>query len=200
MEKAAQEEKQRRAESRKRPSSSTAPQEFPDTKRAKLEDVSASAAFLAAFDFTKLPAALVTDLIVANLQAFSEDALSDLVRAYAEGKVAPKSDVAPPAALPAPSISAVAEASAAALAASHNRSEALTTLSGPSNSTMADVLSVKETSLSKSPSRSRSPSIPPVVKEEEEPVDPLKMDIDEEELEYEPDKLNMEVNTFFNGF
>ena len=27
----------------------------------------------------------------------------------------------------------------------------------------------------------------------EEPLDPLKMDIDDEEIEYEPDKLNLEV-------
>jgi symplekin len=33
----------------------------------------------------------------------------------------------------------------------------------------------------------------PVVKDE--PVDPLQMDIDQDELEYEPDKLNEEVQS-----
>jgi symplekin len=35
------------------------------------------------------------------------------------------------------------------------------------------------------------PEVPPRVKDE--PVDPLQMNIDEEEIEYEPDRLNLEV-------
>ncbi|KAI0704285.1 Symplekin tight junction protein C terminal-domain-containing protein [Cytidiella melzeri] len=194
MEKAAQEEKQRRAESRKRPSSAVLPQEGPDTKRAKLEDVNASnsAAFLAAFDFTKLPAALITDLIVANIHAFSEEALTNLVRDYREGKAAPKPDVTMPPAPPVPSTSSVAQASAAAIAATNGKVDVPEFPSEhvPSDSVIpAATLARSQT---RSPSRSRTPPTPPL--KEEEPVDPLQMDIDEEEIEYEPDRLNMELS------
>lgn len=40
-------------------------------------------------------------------------------------------------------------------------------------------------------SKSTTPPVAPPVKEE--PVDPLQMVADEEELEYEPDRLNLEV-------
>ena len=33
------------------------------------------------------------------------------------------------------------------------------------------------------------------VKIKEQPVNPLQMDIDEEEIEYEPDRLNLQVST-----
>ncbi len=192
MEKAAQEEKQRKAESRKRPPSAIPPQDSPDTKRAKLEDVSASnsAAFLAAFDFTKLPTALVTDLIVANIQSFSDEALAELVRTYREGRLTQKPEVVAPPAPPIPSTSSVAQASAAAVAATNGN---LDVPSVPSERVASkSITPEQEVQRSRSPPRSKSPSTPPPVKEEE-PVDPLKMDIDEEEVEYEPDKLNMEV-------
>jgi symplekin len=153
MERAAEDEKSRRisaaaaaeAESRKRPLMvTTSTEEASDPKRQKLEQDGSAAALLAGFDFTSLPAALITELVVANLQAFTEPALIGLVQAYRTSR---GMDVAPPA----PSISAAG---------------------------------------------SSSEPQPPFVKEE--PVDPLKMDIDEEELEYEPDRLNMEVtNTLF---
>ena len=187
MEKAAQEEKQRKAESRKRPPSAV-PQDGPDPKRAKLEDVNASnsAAFLAAFDFTKLPTALVADLIVANIQAFSVEELTELVRAYREGKTSHQPGTAP---LPVPPIattSSVAEASAAAAAATNGKLYAPGAEGGAFASLTPEPIVVR----SKSPA---TPTTPPPIKEEE-PVDPLQMDIDEEELEFEPDKLNMKVD------
>ena len=42
------------------------------------------------------------------------------------------------------------------------------------------------------PQKDNPPPPPPAIKVEE-PVDPLKMDIDDEEMEYEPDRLNLEV-------
>ena len=74
MEQAAVEEKQRRAaEASRKRTASSGPSENPDVKRVKLDDGAPSP--LAGFDFTTLPANLVTDLIVANLQAFSEPTL-----------------------------------------------------------------------------------------------------------------------------
>ncbi|KAF8552401.1 hypothetical protein OG21DRAFT_1486223 [Imleria badia] len=110
-----------------------------DAKRLKVEvdNVAAnSAAFLASFDFTTLPIALVTDLIVANLQAFTEPALLGLVQTYRQGR----------------------EGAARTASQDGGADEAMLT---------------SET--------------PPV---KDEPVDPLQMDIDEEEMEYEPDRLN----------
>ncbi|KAI0343250.1 hypothetical protein BDW22DRAFT_1356862 [Trametopsis cervina] len=192
MEKAAQEEKRRKAESRKRPPSAGPSLEGPDAKRAKLEEVDAStsAAFLAAFDFTKLPAALVTDLIVANLQAFSENALSDLVQAYRQSRAAPKLETAATLSAPVPSASSVAQASAAATATVNGQATVLPLERETSDSATPVPVPARRESLS--PSRSMTPATPPPIKEEE-PVDPLQMDIDEEELEYEPDKLNLEL-------
>jgi len=129
---------------KKRPPSAL--NEAPDAKRQKLEQDStngASAAFLAGFDFTSLPVALITELVVANLLAFTEPALVALVEAYRESR----------------------SASAASLG------HAPTPVPEPAPT--AQVVTA-----------------PPV---KQEPIDPLKMDIDEEEMEYEPDKLNMEV-------
>ena len=87
MEQAAIAEKQRKAaaaaEASRKRSPPTAPaQDAPDAKRPKLEHDTAAASATAGFDFTSLPAALVTDLIVANIQAFSEATLIGLVQAY----------------------------------------------------------------------------------------------------------------------
>ncbi|KAG1746647.1 Symplekin tight junction protein C terminal-domain-containing protein [Suillus paluster] len=158
MERASAEEKARKAAvaasateaTRKRPSSTPAEQPS-DAKRMRVDaDIpgNASAAFLASFDFTTLPISLITDLIVANLQAFTEPALLELVQAYrqsrglAPGLPAPRTPQ-PPQPTPEP--------------------------------TPAPGLSTE----------------PPV---KDEPVDPLQMDIDEEEMEYEPDRLNMELS------
>ena len=122
--------------------------EASDAKRQKLEQdtTNTSAAFLADFDFTSLPVALITELVVANLQAFTEPALAALVETYRESRRTSAASSKPP-----DSTSAVSEP------ASINAKNA---------------------------------SIPAM---KQEPIDPLKMDIDEEEMEYEPDKLNMEV-------
>jgi len=161
MERASAEEKARKAAvaasateaTKKRPPSATA--ENPsDAKRIKVEaDVSgnASAAFLASFDFTMLPISLITDLIVANLQAFTEPALLELVQAYRQSRgLAP----GPPASrLPQP----------------------------PEP--------MQEATPTPSPSAEHAVKV--------EAVDPLQMDIDEEEMEYEPDRLNMEVSILY---
>ncbi|KAG2113111.1 Symplekin tight junction protein C terminal-domain-containing protein [Suillus discolor] len=150
MERASTEEKARKAAlaasatevSKKRPSST--PAEHPsDAKRMRVDvDIAgnASAAFLASFDFTTLPISLITDLIVANLQAFTEPALLELACL-----LGPPVSRTPQPAPPTP--------------------EATPT---------------------------PGPSAEPIVKDE--PVDPLQMDMDEEEMEYEPDRLNMELS------
>ncbi|KAH7890752.1 Symplekin tight junction protein C terminal-domain-containing protein [Phlebopus sp. FC_14] len=158
MERASAEEKARKAAvaaaateiSKKRPSSAPA-EPATDPKRLKVEVDNASAnsaAFLATFDFTTLPVALVTDLIVANLQVFSETTLINLVQSYRQSMGLPATPVAKPPSSP--------------------------------ESTTVDI----------TPTQTAEPELP--VKDE--PVDPLKMDIDEEEMEYEPDKLNLELS------
>jgi len=153
MDRAAAEEKRRKAtalaagDSKKRPSS-VSNEQASDPKRPKLEQDSAanSASFLAAFDFTSLPSYLITELIVANIEAFAEPALIALVQSYRQSRGAPPTISVPPTA-PAP-----ADENPVVLA---------------------------------------PVATPPPVKEE--PLDPLQMDIDEEELEYEPDRINLEV-------
>ena len=174
MEQAAIAEKQRKAAaaaeaSRKRSPPIAPAQDAPDAKRPKLEHDTAAASATAGFDFTSLPAALVTDLIVANIQAFSEATLIGLVQAYR-----------------------------------HKRTQSATTtaanVAGASAQAPPDTPGPVDDRRSEPPRR-RSPT-PPVPSPEpvptatpvkQEPVDPLKMDIDEEELEYEPDRLNLEV-------
>ncbi|KAL4063109.1 Symplekin tight junction protein C terminal-domain-containing protein [Scleroderma yunnanense] len=161
MERASAEEKARKAAvaaaateaTKKRPPSSV-PLEQADPKRLKVEvdnAASNSAAFLAEFDFTTLPIGLVTDLIVANLQAFTEPALMNLVQSYRQSRglpVPPAKPLQPP--------------------------DSIAHIEGtPVGGALAEPLesTVKE-----------------------EAVDPLKMDIDDEEMEYEPDKLNLELS------
>ena len=149
MERAVLEEKQRKAgaESKKRPPL-TSDEQGSDPKRVKLESESTSAAssasFLAAFDFTSLPSSLITELIVANIEAFTEPALIALVQTYRQ-----------------------------------NRSGPHDTSSSPEKK-------------STNHAADRNSDTPPLVKDE--PPDPLQMDVDEEELEYEPDAINMAVN------
>jgi len=150
MDRAAAEEKNKVAaadasESKKRPGSSLIG-EASDAKRPRLEqDASNPAASLASFDFTALPAALITELIVANLQAFTESHLATLVQVYKQSR------------------GTVDTISA---------SEPLSATAGDSTQ---DAKSTEPSQL------------------KEEPIDPLQMDIDEEEIEYEPDRLNLEV-------
>lgn len=166
MDRAAAEEKKRKADAfaaaadakRKRPSSLSG-EHFTDPKRVKIEadsTTSTSASFLAAFDFTSLPATLITELIVANLEAFTEPALIALVQAYRQSR-----GITTPEAVP-----------------------SITAPVGPA---------LKSTPEHRVQPTDQPPTPPAVAVVKDEPVDPLQMDIDEEELEYEPDKLNMEV-------
>ncbi|KIL69469.1 hypothetical protein M378DRAFT_99051 [Amanita muscaria Koide BX008] len=172
MEQAAVEEKQRKvaaltavAESRKRSSSIT--NELPvNVKRPKLEveATSTTAAFLASFDFTTLPATLITDLIVANLEVFSEPALVNLVEAFRQSRGLASAASVPPSFTPVPSVTSPQ-----------------TSKTGPQ--------SLPETQRREAETATPPPA-PPV---RDEPVDPLQMDIDQDELEYEPDRLNAEL-------
>jgi symplekin len=177
MEKAAADEKARKAsastaigDNRKRPISTPAPGELPETKRPKLEanaTASTSAAFLATFDFTTLPANLITELIVANLEAFTEPALNTLVQTFRESR-----------GLTAPSVVAPGPTAPKAI---HPHIE-------------KDLRNAERPLTPQG--RQGTPVIAlgtPPSKVKDEPVDPLQMDIDQDELEYEPDKLNQEV-------
>lgn len=169
----AAEEKKRRAlaaDSRKRPSSTVA--EPTDNKRIKLESeapapTNNSAAFLASFDFTSLPAPLITNLIVANLEAFTEAQLISMVNAYRQSRGPTALPPARPPTAPELLTSTISKAASAAA-----------TPSGPQQD--VDDMTTPPPTVSE-----------PVVKAE--PVDPLQMDIDEDELEYEPEKLNEAV-------
>ncbi|KAF8631924.1 hypothetical protein AX15_002177 [Amanita polypyramis BW_CC] len=175
MEKAAAEEKKRKAaaltavvDSRKRPSS--APSEQPvDAKRPKLEQEapSTTASFLASFDFTTLPATLISDLIVANLEAFPEPALIGLVQAFRQSRGL--GSATPLTSTPTP-VSSIASLSTIPPIA-------------PKKSIEKQRRETEGTPVPGTP--------PPTVKYE--PVDPLQMDIDQDELEFEPDKLNAEL-------
>jgi symplekin len=145
MDRAASDEKNKVAtdapESKKRPGS-LLNGEASDAKRPRLEqDASDPAASLASFDFTALPAALITELIVANLQAFTESQLAMLVQTYRQSR-------------------GISDAPSASV---------------PASDSVQGTISAEPTQL------------------KEEHIDPLKMDIDEEEIEYEPDRLNLEV-------
>jgi symplekin len=176
MEKAAADEKARRAnavlgDSRKRPLS-PALGEPTDAKRPKLNSnavASTSASFLATFDFTTLPANLITELIVANLEAFTEPTLIDLVRAFRESRGLATSSV--PVA-PAP------KAVPPHIERDSRDGERTPTPQGRQATPVP------------------APGTPPS-KAKEEPVDPLQMDIDQDELEYEPERLNQEVRPIF---
>ncbi|KAJ7449602.1 Symplekin tight junction protein C terminal-domain-containing protein [Mycena latifolia] len=177
MDKASADEKKRKAmlasggsDARKRPAPASVDRPS-EPKRAKLEpDASAtSASFLATFDFTSLPAPLITDLIVANIEAFSENALIALVQAYRQSR-----GIAAPAPVPpAP--------------------QATPTRPVPTR-TVPTAPSTRITTPEVQTSASTSAPAPTVPIIKDEPVDPLQMDIDQDELEYEPDKLNEELS------
>lgn len=161
MEKAIAEERRRKAgstEGRKRPSSAIGPLE---NKRIKLENdtpaATNSAAFLSSFDFTSLPATLITNLIVSNLEAFTETQLTELVNTYRQSRGIQSSGLLN---TPAPS------------------------------STLPAVPSSNSSGPGINPDLG---TLPVSTENKEEAVDPLQMDIDEDEMEYEPEKLNKEV-------
>ncbi|KAJ4473814.1 Symplekin tight junction protein C terminal-domain-containing protein [Lentinula aciculospora] len=182
MEVAASDEKKRKAavaagvpDTRKRP---TTEGDRTDVKRVKLEPSppappapDPSLSLLASFDFSTLPATLITDLIVANLEAFTEPALVALVQAYKQkiGINTFSTSVPPPSATTTP---------ASAPAAT------------PIVPAVPDTV---DQDFARPPTPKPSIIVPaPPVKEE--PVDPLQMDIDQDELEYEPDRLNAELS------
>ncbi|KAH9888832.1 Symplekin tight junction protein C terminal-domain-containing protein [Cubamyces lactineus] len=190
MEQAAMEEKARKAAaaaeaSRKRSSTATPVTDAPDSKRPKLEhEPTPPAGTAAAFDFSSLPATLVTDLIVANLQAFTEPALMGLVQAYRHKK-------AGGVAVPAPPVSATPPPTAPSGSARTPSVPAQATATPPPPTGPRAARPPSEPRADRRP-KSVTPPPPAVVKEE--PLDPLKMDIDDEEIEYEPDKLNLEMS------
>jgi len=193
MEQAAAEERTRKAmatqaqaDSRKRPPSNAGPSED-DTKRQKVEgDPNADAtALLAAFDFTSLPVALIAELIVANLQAFSEETLQARINAYRPASA--PATVAAPAPVPA----GAAPVSAAALEIAVASENAVPVKMPP---TMPAADRARERALAQAGS-SQVEEASSSNKVKEEPVDPLQMDIDED-FEYEPERLNLEVYAF----
>jgi symplekin len=135
--------------------------------------MASSGSFLTSFDWTSLPATMVTEFIVANLQALSDDALASLVQVYRQ--VGGSSGVmlpAPPSAQipsPAPTIP----------------TSVPTTLPLAPPPRAATVLLAE--------GQPTVPAQPEAEVVKEEPVDPLAMNIDNEEMEYEPDKINDEV-------
>ena len=193
MEQATADERTRRAvvtqaqvDPRKR-APSTAAQGEEDVKRQKVEaDPNADAtALLAAFDFTTLPVALISELIVANLQAFSEETFHGRINAYRRS-----ASVSVPTAVatPTPVLAAAASVSTAVLETAAASENAVPAKMPP---TMPAADRARERALAQaSSSQVDEPSFPSTVKEE--PVDPLQMDMDEE-IEYEPDRLNLEV-------
>jgi len=190
MEQAAAEERARKAmatqaqvDTRKRPPSNAAPDEE-DAKRQKTQaDPNAGAtALLAAFDFTTLPVVLIAELIVANLQAFSEDSLQTRINAYRRTALP---SVAAPAPVPATAVPVSAAALETAVASSENA------VSAKMPPTMPAADRARERALAQAQASAQADE-PSSSRVKEEPVDPLQMDIDEE-IEYEPDRLNLEV-------
>ena len=174
---------QAQADARKRPlATGTSGEE--DSKRQRVEaDPNADAtALLAAFDFTTLPVALITELIVANLQAFSDEVFQARINAYR--RPASTSSIA----APAPVSAAASPVSAAVL---ENSVTSESTASAKTPPTMPAADRARERALVQgSSAQSDEPSSSSRVKEE--PMDPLQMDMDED-IEYEPDTLNLEV-------
>jgi symplekin len=172
MEKAASDEKKRKStapntvtDSRKRPSPVQNEQPV-DAKRPKLDQEvpGSTAPFLASFDFTTLPATLISELIVANLEAFSEPALISLVQSFRQSRGLGTATPLAPSPTPVPPTAAPPTA--------------------PKKLLEKQRRDIEGTPVPGTP--------PPPVKDE--PVDPLQMDIDQDELEFEPDKLNAEVS------
>ena len=88
MEQAAINERNRKAaaaaEANRKRTISALSDEASEAKRLKTEHNSAAtvASVLAAFDFTALPYTLVSDLIVANLQVLTEQALATAIQVF----------------------------------------------------------------------------------------------------------------------
>ncbi|QRV74154.1 symplekin [Ceratobasidium sp. AG-Ba] len=112
------------------------------------------------FDFSTLPLPLVVDILIANLQALSDERLATAISARKlqlsrpPAVQQPTSVDGPPLLAPAPQAP------------------------GPSPAQL-------ESQTQRQPPVEAEPAV------KEEPLDPLKMDIDDDDLEYEPDKLNV---------
>lgn len=188
MEQAAADERTRRAmaiqaqaDARKRPPSISVQGEE-EVKRQKVEGYpnADATALLAAFDFTTLPVGLIAELIVANLQAFSEENFQARINAYRRSA---STSVAAPAPVPAATVpmpTTVLETTAA--------SENVAPVKLPPTMPAADRARERFAQVPSTQVDEPTPSS----RVKEEPVDPLQMDMDEE-IEYEPDRLNLEV-------
>ncbi|KZV71528.1 hypothetical protein PENSPDRAFT_751633 [Peniophora sp. CONT] len=199
IEKGAMEEKARRA-ALKRPASAAVE---PPEKRQKLDNgapAQVQPQASGALNFSSLPPQLVTELIVANLQAFSESELQDIVRTY-KPAVAPAAVAAaatpqptpppvaakPVAAVPPPSAPAAERKKATDAAAKARAKAAEITAAAPRPESTAppsvEVTATPEVVAVAEDKGEDNDKDKTVVKEE--PVDPLKMDIDDE-VEEEP--------------
>jgi len=180
---------QAQADARKRPlATATSSEEEAKRQRVEADSNGDATALLAAFDFTTLPVALITELIVANLQAFSDETFQAHVNAYR--RPAPASIAAP-----APVSAAAAPVSAAVL---ENSVTSESTPSARTPPTMPAADRARERALAQgSSAQLDEPSSSSRVKEE--PMDPLQMDMDED-IEYEPDSLNLEVRPRLSAY
>jgi symplekin len=185
MDKAAGEERKRKAalvETRKRPSSN--PSEPAENKRIKLENETtqnASASFLAAFDFTSLPASLITSLIVANLEAFTEPQLISLVDTYRQSRMLNVSMPVQPSLTTGPIAMPVPKPAAASPPIQNMSTSSISTGQRQNTYFMDSTLTPPPQPMAEAATKN-------------EPVDPLQMDIDEDEFEFEPERLNEEVS------
>lgn len=190
MDKAAADEKQRKVNaaadvSRKRAPSSSATPTGHESKRAKLEPNASS--FLSTFDFSTLPATLVTELIVSNLQVFSDAALTELVQTYKDNRETAQtaaSTVAPVPTSPNPVVPPALPGDTATPPTAPSRART------PPPDAAQNAASLAR---ARSPPKAPAAMLDAEPEVKHEPVDPLTMDVDEGEIEYEPDKLNAEV-------
>ncbi|KAH7335182.1 Symplekin tight junction protein C terminal-domain-containing protein [Rhizoctonia solani] len=125
--------------------------------------VEPSTSTFANFDFSTLPLPLVVDILIANLNVLSDERLANAIAAR-------RTFLGTSATLAAP----VVQADGPPLVA-------------PTPQLPVSASQLESQSQAQTPVPQPEPE--PIVKEE--PLDPLKMDIDDDDLEYEPDKLNV---------
>ncbi|KAH9074729.1 Symplekin tight junction protein C terminal-domain-containing protein [Lactarius deliciosus] len=180
MEQAVADERARKAIAAQAQADARKPEEEAKRQRVEADPNGDATALLAAFDFTTLPVALIAELIVANLQAFSDEVFQARVNAYR--RPAPAS-IASPSPVPA------AATSVAVLENSVTSESTAPARRTPPTMPAAD--RARERALAQGSSTQQDePSSSSRVKEE--PMDPLQMDMDED-IEYEPDNLNLEL-------
>ncbi|CAE6412938.1 unnamed protein product [Rhizoctonia solani] len=168
MEAAAQEARRKRAleaeanEAAKRTKLETPAVPTPPSVPTPVEPPSST---FANFDFSTLPLPLVVDILIANLSVLSEERLANAIAAR-------RVFLGTNATLAAP----VVQADGPPLVA-------------PTPQLPVSASQLESQSQAQTPAPQPQPEPEPIVKEE--PLDPLKMDIDDDDLEYEPDKLNV---------